>query len=101
MPSTSASSPTSSVRRANAAHITIDAVMGEPSDAAMSVTGTSTTSSDERSIGPSNNDEYSITTAPVCSLGTIGCQYLWCMTIADHAWETIGGDSSGPSPMTT
>ena len=35
------------------------------------------------------------------SLGSIGSQYSSCIAIDDHAFDTTGGASIGPSPITT
>ena len=48
-----------------------------------------------------NVASFTSTSAPGRSLGSIGSQNSSCIAIADHERDTIGGVSSGSSPMTT
>ena len=48
-----------------------------------------------------NVASFTSTSPPGRSLGSIGAQNSSCIAIADHAFDTTGGASIGPSPTTT
>ena len=88
------------VTAANAPVTTIEAARPLPASTAMSVAGTSITIA-STAIGSVHTVELTTTSPPSATRPSTPAAWSGCMTMADHAWLTVGGASIGPSAKTS